>query len=185
MSMELFIGPYVEFLTPADYPKCPQDLTDQWGRLLEDTERLEWNFRRGSPPTVTVRGREMWSWCAVPMAIRDNPPRWPLLLYLGQISDTPLFRFDLLRSAPEAEAGLFTLSRLMDGIPAVEKVSPEVERGLVRLCVRRRTSPTGAYLWPEAFAAMGSPGLAQVVSPIREKGKVVPPNNPMHQTSPL
>ena len=62
------------------------------------------------------------------MAIRDNPPRWPLLLYLGQISDTPLFRFDLLRSAPEAEAGLFTLSRLMDGIPAVEKVSPEVER---------------------------------------------------------
>jgi hypothetical protein len=128
MSMELFLGPYVEFLTPAGYPQCPEDLRDQWDRLLEDTERLEWNFRRGSPPTVTVRGREMWSWCAIPMAGRDNPPRWPMLLNLEQIDDTPLFRFDVLRSAPEAEAGLLPLSRLMDGIPSVEKVSPEVER---------------------------------------------------------
>jgi hypothetical protein len=50
------------------------------------------------------------------------------LLNLEQIDDTPLFRFDVLRSPPEADAGLFPLSRLVDGIPSAEKVSPEVER---------------------------------------------------------
>jgi hypothetical protein len=105
MSIYLFIGPYVELRTSGKYPNCPADLMEEWDRLLEDHERLEWNFSRGSPPTVTVRGREMWSWCAIPIARRNNPPRWPMLLHPEHWGSGDFFSFDLLRSACEAEPG--------------------------------------------------------------------------------
>src|SRR5262249_22446356 len=43
------------------------------------------------------------------------------------------------------------------------KGSPTDRTGLVRLCLRGRAPHPGAHLCPEAFAALGGPGLAQVV----------------------
>jgi hypothetical protein len=128
MAINLFIGPYAEFLTAGKYPDCPADLAEEWDRLLDDHERLEWNFSRGSPPTVTVRGRDMWSWCAVPIAERNCPPRWPMLLNLERWTGDFFFRFDLLQSAGETEPGLFPLHLRTEGTPAIEEVAPQAER---------------------------------------------------------
>ena len=127
MANNLFIGPYVEFLTAGKYPDCPQDLTEEWDRLLDDHERLEWNFNRGNPPTVAVGGRSVWSWCAVPIAERNHPPRWPMFLYLEHWFNGDFFSFDLLQSASETEPGLLTMHLSAEGVPAIEKVAPQVE----------------------------------------------------------
>jgi hypothetical protein len=125
MTTNLFIGPYVELLTAGKYPECPEDLMEEWDRLLDDHERLEWNFSRGNPPTVTVGGREMWSWCATPIAMRNNPPRWPMLLHPEHWGE--FFSFDLLRRASEAQPGPFVFHRVMEDVPIVETVAPKVE----------------------------------------------------------
>ncbi len=127
MPTNLFIGPYVEFLTFGRSPDCPGDLRDEWARLLDDHERLEWNFNRGSPPTITVRGRPMWQWCAFPIAERGNPPRWPLVLYLGWWGSGDGFSFDLLQCASESEPGLFTLHLYAHDTPTIDQVAPTVE----------------------------------------------------------
>jgi hypothetical protein len=128
MAINLFIGPHVAFLTPGKYPDCPEDLMGEWDRLLDDHERLEWNFNRGSPPTVTVRGQSLWEWCAVPIAGRNNPPRWPMLLCLGGWWNGDYLRFDLLQSAPETEPGLFALHLSAHDSPAIETVATQRER---------------------------------------------------------
>jgi hypothetical protein len=127
MSMNLFIGPYAGFLTPLNYPDCPEDLKEEWDRLLDDHERLEWNFSRGSPPTVSVRGQSMWEWCAAPIAERDNPPRWPMLLNL-ECWTGGFVGFDLLQSASQTDPGPFALHLSTDGTPTLKKADPQVER---------------------------------------------------------
>ncbi len=128
MTLNLFLGPYVEFLTPGKYPDCPEDLMEEWDRLLDDHERLEWNFNRGSPPTVTAGGQPMWAWCAVPIAARDNPPRWPMLLRVGDGWARDLFGCEFIQSEAEADPGVFMLNCSGDGTPTTEKVAPQVER---------------------------------------------------------
>jgi len=128
MTINLFIGPYVELLTDGKYPDCPEDLSDEWALLLDDHERLEWNFNRGSPPTIPVHGRPMWQWCAVPIAERDNPPRWPLRHYPEDWWTGEGFSLALLRGgASGTEPGSFALHLHPHGTPPIHQVAPKVE----------------------------------------------------------
>jgi hypothetical protein len=138
MSVYLFVGPYLEFLTPENDPhECPKELWGVWQKLRNNNSSVfRWNVGRGSERVVRVGRRRLSQQCAVPVSKRRNPPRvmyWEIgkaLVYSGDG-----LTFDYLEIDREAEIKWFQ-----------EAYAEEFET-LVRVFGMRPTSRWGLVTW--------------------------------------
>jgi hypothetical protein len=101
----IFVGPYVECLSPEDIQLEEGSALDkEWARLLDDHTRMDWAMPGGNPRVVRVNKRSMFQYCGIPLQKRAAR-RWPMFFEGSTYDDGT--SLDWARVNPGAEIEWF------------------------------------------------------------------------------